>query len=225
MTSNLFRAFKLLLGKGRAFNLCERNISNFSLSLLTPFKELQRRLQKLALTPFPSQNQYNTEAELLEDIVNFEKQFNLTNTRRMSINERAGNIEAQFGMVGGQSYQYLETALQNAGIPARVIENIPAQDLLAKDLIEYGFSIYGEVGAMYGASGYLTIGNGNLQLSTTEINDPVRLSNSNLSSVFLITGEYNTTLQLTGGQYDLLENLIIKLKPLQLVALVKANLH
>jgi hypothetical protein len=132
----LFTTFKLLLGKGRAFNLQEKNIQNISKSFLKPFEDLIRIFHKIAFTPFPSENKYNNSEELNQDIDNFEDQFGVESNSRATIKERAKNVEMQFGLVGGQSFEYLQHNLRNAGIDARVVENIPTKDLLSNNMVQ-----------------------------------------------------------------------------------------
>jgi len=214
----LFTTFKILLGKSRAFHLNETNISNISKSFLTPFEELVRIFYRIAFAPFPSQNTYSTETEQKQDIINFENQFGIS-TSRATISERANNIEAQFGLVGNQGFGYLQKAIINAGIDARVVENIPVQDLINTNLVQYGLHQYGF--KQYGQSGYTIVGNGLLQIGTTN-KDPAVLNDN--KQCFLIEKSTGGVLQITGGQYDILVDLILRIKPLEKVALLNISL-
>jgi hypothetical protein len=240
----LFTTFKLLLGKGRAFNLQEKNIQNVSKSFLKPFEDLVRIFHKIAFTPFPSENKYNNQEELQQDINNFENQFNLEPNNRATINERAKNVEMQFGLVGGQSFEYLQHNLRNAGIDVRVVENIPVKDLLSNNIVQYGLIQYNANDenedrrqyAMYGKSGFLLIGNGILQVKEYDemkqkeiiVNkDPVSLNKDNpeaLNHLFLIEKAEGGIINLTAGQLDILINLILKIKPADAIALINMNI-
>jgi hypothetical protein len=240
----LFTTFKLLLGKGRAFNLQESNIQNISKSFLKPFEDLTSIFHKIAFTPFPSENKYNNQEELTQDINNFENQFNVEPNSRATIEERAKNVEMQFGLVGGQSFEYLQHNLRNAGLSIRVIENIPTKDLLSNNIVQYGIIQYNandededhKQYAMYGKSGFLLIGNGILQVKEYDeiqqkeiiVNkDPVTIDKNNpetLSYLFLIEKAEGGTIDLTTGQLGILINLILKIKPADKIALVNLNI-
>ena len=242
MTSNkLFKSFKILLGNGRAFNLQSPNIQNISKSLLKPLEELIRVFHRIALTIFPSENNYYSNYnEKLKDISNLENQFGIDPSNKATIEERSKNIEAQFGIVGGQSWKYLQNSIQNIGINARVIENIPARDLLSENIMQYGLKQYdskdinGLQYAMYGKSGYLMLGNGSIQIKElikenkeTETNkqkykiinkDPITIiDNTNL---FLVENIKGGAIKITAGQLNLLIDLILRIKPLEQVALL-----
>jgi hypothetical protein len=257
----LFTTFKLLLGKGRAFNLQEPNVQNVSKAFLKPFEELARIFHKIAFTPFPSENTYNKDntnptfnpqhstfnneqSELVQDIDNFETQFGIDKNNRATIQERAKNVEAQFGLVGGQSFTYLQQNLRNAGIDVRVVENIPTKDLLSNNIVQYGLIQYNmndededhKQYAMYGKSGFLMIGNGLLQIKeyneTTETEeivnkDPVSIDKNNvesLSHLFLIEKTGGGTINLTAGQLDILIDLVLRIKPANTVALINLSM-
>jgi hypothetical protein len=237
--NKLFKTFKLLLGKGRAFNLTEPNISSISKAFLKPLEDLTRIFHKIAYTPFPSENTYNSsnnkQDELKQDIVNFEQQFNIESNNKTTLLERAKNIEAQFGLVGGQSFEYLQNNLINAGLDVRVVENIPVQNLLSQNIIQYGINEYNGEYSIYGKSGYLMIGNGILQIKEyNEITnvyeivnkDPVQVDNTteSLSHLFLIEKRNGGTINITSGQLDILIDLILKIKPADQVALVNVTI-
>lgn len=229
----LFTTFKILLGKSRAFHLNETNISNISKSFLTPFEDLIRIFRKLAFTPFVSQNSYSTENEQEQDIINFETQFDVNPTSSATISERAKNIEAQFGLVGGQSWKYIENSIQNIGIRVRVVENIPIKDLISTNLIQYGNNQYNGQYAMYGKSGYLMLGNGSLQFrnknisdisnnSEIVIQDPITISGN--THLFLIESSESGPIKMTSSQLSILIDLLLRIKPLDQVALINVVL-
>lgn len=239
----LFNTFKLLLGKGRAFNLQSPNIQNISKSILKPFEKLTRVFHRITLTTFPSENNYySNNNEKLEDIKNLEVQFNIDSNsidnnnkslNKATIEERAKNIEAQFGIVGGQSWKYLQTSIQNIGIDARIVENIPARDLLSENIMQYGLKQYdakdenGLQYAMYGKSGYLMLGNGAIQIKEFDeesneykiVNkDPITIEGN--TNLFLIENINGGPIKITSGQLNLLIDLILRIKPLEQVALL-----
>jgi hypothetical protein len=227
----LFTTFKILLGKSRAFHLNETNISNISKSFLTPFEDLIRIFRKLAFTPFVSQNTYSTENEQEQDIINFETQFDVNPTSTATITERAKNIEAQFSLVGGQSWNYIENSIKNIGIKARVVENIPIKDLISTNLIQYGNNQYNGQYAMYGKSGYLMLGNGSLQFRNKDISetdseiinqDPITISGN--THLFLIESSESGPIKMTSSQLSILIDLLLRIKPLDQVALINVVL-
>ncbi|HSQ98088.1 MAG TPA: hypothetical protein VLL98_05235 [Rickettsiales bacterium] len=227
----LFTTFKILLGKSRAFHLNETNISNISKSFLTPFEDLIRIFRKLAFTPFVSQNNYSTENEQKQDIINFETQFDVNPTSSATISERAKNIEVQFGLVGGQSWNYIENSIQNIGIKVRIVENIPIKDLISTNLIQYGNNQYSGQYAMYGKSGYLMLGNGSLQFRNKDISetdseiviqDPITISGN--THLFLIESSESGPIKMTSSQLSILIELLLRIKPLDQVALINVVL-
>ena len=234
---NLFKSFKLLLGNGRAFNLQGLNIQNISKSFLKVFEDLIRVFHRIELTTFPSQNTYLTDEEKIQDINNLENQFDINPSDKTTIEEKAKNIEAQFGIVGGQSWKYLQNSIQNIGINIRVVENIPTKDLLSENIMQYGLKQYdakdisGTQYAMYGKSGYLVIGNGTLQIKefNEETNsyiitnkDPITIINN--LNLFVIEDINGGPVKITSGQLNLLTDLILRIKPLQQVALLNMTL-
>lgn len=234
---NLFKSFKLLLGNGRAFNLQGLNIQNISKSFLKAFEDLIRVFHRIELTTFPSQNTYLTDEEKIQDINNLENQFDINPSDKTTIEEKAKNIEAQFGIVGGQSWKYLQNSIQNIGINIRVVENIPTKDLLSENIMQYGLKQYdakdinGTQYAMYGKSGYLVIGNGTLQIKefNEETNsyiitnkDPITIINN--LNLFVIEDINGGPVKITSGQLNLLTDLILRIKPLQQVALLNMTL-
>jgi len=232
MISNiLFTTFKILLGKSRAFHLNETNISNISKSFLKPFEDLIRIFRKVAFTPFVSQNTYSTENEQEQDIANFETQFDVNPTTSVTITERAKNIEAQFGLVGGQSWKYIQNSIKNIGIDARVVENIPIKDLISTNLIQYGNNQYNGQYAMYGKSGYLMLGNGTLQFRNKNISetnseiinqDPITISGN--THLFLIESSSSGPIKMTSSQLSILVDLLLRIKPLDQVVLINVVL-
>jgi len=234
----LFNTFKILLGNGRAFNLQSPNIQNVSKSILKPFEELIRIFHRIALATYPSQNNYySSDNEKLQDINNLENQFDIDPSNKTTIEERAKNIEAQFGIIGGQSWKYLQNNIQNIGINARIVENIPARDLLSENIMQYGLKQYdakdtnGLQYAMYGKSGYLMLGNGTIQIKELDektnkyriVNkDPITITDN--TNLFLVENINGGPIKITAGQLDILIDLILRIKPLEQVALLNVVL-
>lgn len=230
----LFNTFKILLGNGRAFNLQSPNIQNVSKSILKPFEELIRIFHRIALATYPSQNNYySSDNEKLQDINNLENQFDIDPSNKTTIEERAKNIEAQFGIIGGQSWKYLQNNIQNIGINARIVENIPARDLLSENIMQYGLKQYdakdinGLQYAMYGKSGYLMLGNGTIQIKELDektnkyriVNkDPITITDN--TNLFLVENINGGPIKITAGQLDILIDLILRIKPLEQIALL-----
>ena len=162
---------------------------------------------------------------------------NNNSLNKATIEDRAKNIEAQFGIVGGQSWKYLQNSIQNIGINARAIENIPARDLLSENIMQYGLKQYdakdsnGIQYAMYGKSGYLMLANGTIQIKELDeetnkyqiVNkDPIEIiDNANL---FLIENIKGGPIKITAGQLNILIDLILRIKPLEQVALLNIML-
>jgi len=217
----ILNTFKTLLGNGRAWHLIADNINDVTQAFLKPVNDLRVIFYRIAFAPFPTANIYNTQEGILSDLENFESQFGINRPSKIIV-ERGLNIEAQWGMVGGQGYGYIENALKSAGLPVKVIENLPAADLSVNNVIQYGNYQYGEDiegdAVQYGQSGYRLIGNGLLNIAG-EIYDPVELTN--FKDVFFVEGLQ----KLTFSQYDMLVDTILKIKPLNTVCLAKVQLN
>lgn len=212
----ILQSFKRLLGNGRAWLLNAPGIQETIQAFLKPVYDLWNNGYRIALTPFPTQNQYNNDLE--SDLSAFEDQFGINNPSTVK-NERAGQIEAQWGMVGGQGYQYIEKVLKSAGLPVKVIENLPVQNFNIAGRIQYGNIGYGETieGSIvqYGEmTSYKLIGNGVLNITGTNY-DPVIINNCKYAFIIKCISP------LTAAQYEILVNIILQIKPLQTVCLVK----
>ena len=103
--------------------------------------------------------------------------------------------------------------------------------------MQYGLKQYdakdisGTQYAMYGKSGYLVIGNGTLQIKefNEETNsyiitnkDPITIINN--LNLFVIEDINGGPVKITSGQLNLLTDLILRIKPLQQVALLNMTL-
>lgn len=211
----ILKSFKRLLGNGRAWFLRAPNIQNTVKAFLKPIDDLYNNGFRIACTPFPTQNKYNNDLE--GDLKLFENQFGISNPSA-DLNERAAHVEAQWGMVGGQGYQYIEKALTSAGLPVKIIENLPIFDFNAASMtqfgnIEYDQTVNGTI-VEYGQSGYKLIGNGMLNIAGSTY-DPAVLNNCKYA--FLV----ECLSPLTTAQYEIMTDIILRTKPLQEVCLVK----
>ena len=146
MNNKIPKAFKKLLGSGRAWLCLDGFTSEFLDVLSEPLSDLKERLSNMKNAHFPTYYQDKN------NIVNGEELFAIKNIEGKTLTERAANVEAQWKIFSGfQTYKQLELILQKKGLPVVVIE----------DLEEY----WGEK----------AIGNGNLQVEN-ETYDPVVVS-------------------------------------------------
>jgi hypothetical protein len=212
--NKIFTTFKNLLGQDRAFNLNEKNISNFSKSLLLPFVDLINTFKYLPFTLIPSQNPNINEL----DLKNIELQYNIKNNIQ-NLRERANYDESLINLRCRQSYSYLQEQLEKNDIHCKVIENIP-ETIIDEDVNidygdtnEYGNLIYGMVGYYILCNDIISYGNQN--------KDPVII---NLNDIFLITGVDNNKFNITNSQLQILKDLVLKIKPAQKVAFINFNL-
>ena len=147
MMNFLYISFKKLLGNGRAFRLIAPNIDAVVKSFLFVFENLVRIFYRIAFLPFPYQDSYATKTEKENDVANFEKQFNVF-TSETDLERRSKNIEMQWALIGSQGFGSLERKLNEAGLNLKVKENLPNEDLVAKELLEYGNIGYGALRSM-----------------------------------------------------------------------------
>lgn len=217
----LFQVFKNLLGTGRIWRLTGHVINALSHALMKPFEEIRRMGYRILYCPFLGDFIYAHESEQLNDVENYEKQFNITPVSDV-LAERQKNILTQWALVGGQSFKYIEDVLYRAGINAHIKENLPIKDLRYLGAFEYGNTQYGSVvndtRVKYGSSGYILIGNGTLNNKSTLL-DPVLITD--WGNVFIIEVE-NT---LTYGQYKIFIETLLKIKPAHLACLAKLKLY
>lgn len=217
----IIRTFKILLGTGRAWRLMGRNIKALSESLCEPFEEIRRAAYRILYAPFLTQNRYATEQEQLDDVENYENQFGLSVISNI-LSERQANAEAQWALVGGQGFGYIENVLSAAGIKSKIIENIPAEDLSGIGCFQYGEVGYGETvneqSVQYGASGYVLIANGLINTGET-LEDPCKITD--WSKVFII----EVLEPITYGQYKTFIDILLKTRPAEMACLAKINLY
>ncbi len=132
---NIKIAFKKLLGKGRAFKTPVGFMSEFLDLLVSPFEDVKNRLLNLKFTHFPTVNVDEN------DIINGEELFRIRETEEKTLEERAANVESQWGNFAGcQTFKQIENILQKKGFAVRVIEN-PDYNLYGARLIGNGFII------------------------------------------------------------------------------------
>jgi hypothetical protein len=212
-------SFKRLLGTGRAFNIVGKTIEDVSDAFLSIFGTLINMYQRVAFAPFPSLNKYATDAERLNDIENFERQFAI-DTPSASLEERARNIEAQWGLVGGQGVVYIEQTLRNAGLPIRCTENIPRINLDPLTNINYGFEQYGL--NQFGGSEFSIIANGQLVVGNIST-DPIETLNSN-HTILIVSDSDNDVVEITQSEFEIMNDLLLRIKPMHTVALAKVRI-
>ena len=210
----ILQSFKVLLGKGRAWLLTAPNIQECVQAFLKPVYDLYNSGYRIAFTPFPVQNSYAD--DLADDVTLFEEQFDIEGIST-DLNERAMRVEAEWGLVGGQGYQYIENALNAAGLNVQVIENMPFQNIANENRSEYVNVQYNETIEnyiiQYGEANYKLIGNGLLNIAGS-IQDPITLNNC--QNTFIVQCANN----LTSSQYQILTDIILRTKPLPSVCLV-----
>ena len=205
----ILKSFKRLLGNGRAWVLRAPNIKNTVKAFLPPLYDVQNMFYRVAMTPFPTQNTYAD--DITADLKMFENQFGIDNPPTTT-QDRAQFVEAQWGMVGAQGWGYIESVLQKAGLSVTVVENLPIAEVIGTGLTQYGQLQYGQ--NQYGAGGYKVIGNGLLNIGGVKVDPVVVTSNE---SVFVV---YSETI-LTNQQYQVLEDLILRIKSLNTVCILR----
>lgn len=221
-------SFKTLLGSGRAWRLTGRNIKIFVQSIVTPMEQIRKAGYRIVYAPFLTQNIYADAENQLIDLENYEELFGVENSNNKTLKERQEQCEAQWSLVGGQGWQYIENVLKNAGLNCHVRENIPAVDVAKNGMLAYSSTVnealiqYGstvnEEPLQYGGWSYRLIGNGDLNISDMT-KDPVSVED--YSECFFIEFEK----PLTSGQYDNFVKLLLQIKPAQLGVLVKAVIY
>lgn len=217
----IFQTFKKLLGDGRAWRLVNPNIRALVFALVKPFKDIRRASYRVVYAPFLTQNPYASAAEQLADVENYENLFGLQPISNV-LSERQSNAEVQWTLRGGQGFGYIEHVMKRAGIPVKVIENIPARDLSNLGFFEYGLTQYGEyvndINVQYGSTGYRLIGNGSIYHGG-DFDDPVKITR--FDKVLII----KVLAPLTYGQYKLFTDLLIRTKPMEIAALCELTLY
>ncbi len=131
--SKITVAFKKLLGNGRAW----RTPSGFTAELLevmaSPLEEIKNRLSSLKYVHFP------TTLVDKNNIENGEELFGLKDTAGKSLEQRAGDVEAQWRIFSGfQNYKQLENILKQKGLPVVVMEDVPEADIYGERVIGNG---------------------------------------------------------------------------------------
>lgn len=173
---NVEIAFKKLLGNGRAWRTPVGFTAELLEVLVSPLSELKERFINLKYTHFP------TFFQDINNIINDEELFGLKGVENKTLEERAGDVEAQWTIFSGyQNYAQIEKILQRKGLPINVIEYVPET-------------------ARYGKR---AIGNGNINIEGV-IYDPVVVTND--ENVFFV----KATDFLTPAQLDSLIETVVK---------------
>ena len=235
-------AFKKLLGKGRAFKTPAGFMSDFLDLLVSPFSELKERFLNLKFSHFP------TVKVLKDDILNGEELFEIFGIDGQTLEERAINIEAQWGLLAGSlNWKSLENSLRKMGINVRVVENVPQKAINVGSLSMYGNYQYNKTlnetndFVRYGLNASRIIGNGAIELEN-EKKDPCNIQNRGVSQYGSFGyGGYNSTIDsvvqygikggsdncffvvsdepITSRQYELLTKIVLQKKPAHTVAI------
>lgn len=130
---NVEVSFKKLLGNGRAWKTPLGFTSELLEVLVSPLSELKERFINLKYTHFP------TFFQDINNIVNDEELFGLKGVENKTLEERAGDVEAQWNIFSGyQNYSQIERILQQKGLPVNVIEDVPASERYGKKAIGNG---------------------------------------------------------------------------------------
>lgn len=242
MKNTIEIAFKKLLGKGRAFRTPKGFMSDFLDVVASPFSEIKKRLIDLKYSHFPTVNVDK------DDILNGEELFGITETDGQSLEERAANIETQWGLLNGSlNWKPLQDTLKKSGIDVKIVENIPPRAINIGSLSMYGSYQYNETlnetndFVRYGLNASRIIGNGVLELENGK-NDPCKVQNKGISQYGSFNyGGYNSSIDsfiqygikggsencffiisdkpITSKQYELLTKIVLQKKPAQTVAI------
>lgn len=126
-------SFKKLLGNGRAWSCPVGFTAELLEVLVSPLSELKERFVNLKYSHFPSFYQD------INNIVNDEELFKLKDIEGKTLEERAGDVEAQWTIFSGyQNYKQIESILQRKGLPVRVLETVPENERYGKRKIGNG---------------------------------------------------------------------------------------
>lgn len=174
-------AFKKLLGKGRAFITPIGFTSDFLALLVAPFDELKTKIINFKLTHFP------TRLTDKNNIINGEELFGVTETDGQTLEERAINVETQWGLLNGSlNWKPLQDALKKLSINVSIVENIPPKAIETGSLSLYGGFQYNETLSKtndfirYGINTSRIIGNGIIELAGRKY-DPCNVQNKGIS--------------------------------------------
>jgi len=234
--------FKKLLGNGRAFRTPKGFTDEFYDLFISPFVELKNKVLFLKYTHFPTKN------ILLDDIKNGEELFGLTDLENETLEQRAANVETQWGILNGSlNWKPLQDALNRLAINVKVVENVPPKAVNIGSLSLYGNYQYNETleetndTVRYGENASRIIGNGILELDGTKI-DPCNVQNKGISQYGSYGyGAYDSSIDsyiqygikggsancffitsnepITSKQYELLTKIVLQKKPAHTVAI------
>lgn len=243
----MYKSLANLLGDGLAWALRATNMKSVIESMLSINQDIRRFFIRISRLPFPTiksgllPDDDRTDEEWESDIENLENQFGIVPNFTDTLVNRSMVAESQWGLIGSQARGYIQQALEDAGIPVYVKENIPAKDLFALNANQYGLNDYGFDN--YSSGSIYLLGNG---LITTDdsVYDPVakpisiydqygyQIYNGILYgetynqwiSVFIIESEnWQERAVLTQSQYDSLIFILLKIKPLHTLAFLNVE--
>lgn len=165
MNKTIETAFKKLLGEGRAFRTPKGFMSDFLDLIVSPFSELKDRFLYMKSTHFPTQHTNE------DDILNGEELFGITETEGQTFDDRAMNVETQWGLLNGSlNWKPLQDALKKLSINVSIVENVPPRAINIGSLSMYGDFQYNETlestndVVRYGINASRIIGNGIIQI-------------------------------------------------------------
>lgn len=242
MNKNIETAFKKLLGNGRAFRTPTEFMSEFLDVIISPLSELKSRIVQMKFTHFPTQHLNK------EDILNGEELFGITDIENQTMENRAINIETQWGLLEGSlNWKSLEKALKKLSINVSIVENVPPKAINVGSLSLYGDFQYNETleetndFVRYGVNASRIIGNGNIELENG-LNDPCKVQNKGISQYGSYNyGGYDSSIDssiqygikggsgncffitseepITSKQFELLTKIVLQKKPAHTVAI------
>jgi len=161
---SITKAFKKLLGKGRAFRTPLGFMDEFLTLIVSPLLDIKNRIINLKFTHFPSTN--NDE----NDIINGEELFQIKEISGKTLAQRAANVESQWSSFAGcQTFKQIENVLKKKGFDVTIIENIPKN---------------------YDTYGARTIGNGFIVTSSGK-DDPIKITNGKHTFIVQSGSFYN----------------------------------
>ena len=233
--------FKKLLGKGRAFRTPTGIMSDFLDLLASPFVELRTRIINFKFTHFPTRNTNEN------DIINGEELFGITEIEGQTLEERAMNVETQWGLLNGSlNWKPLEDALKKLSIDVSIVENVPPRAINTGSLSLYGNYQYNETleqtedSVRYGTNASRIIGNGIIEVDGLKY-DPCNVQNKGISQYGSYGyGGYNSSIDsyiqygimggsnncffitsdkpITSKQFEILTRIVLQKKPAHSVA-------
>lgn len=241
MNKTIETAFKKLLGEGRAFRTPKGFMSDFLDLIISPFSELKDRFLYMKSTHFPTQHTNE------DDILNGEELFGITETEGQTFDDRAMNVETQWGLLNGSlNWKPLQDALKKLSINVSIVENVPPRAINIGSLSMYGDFQYNETlestndVVRYGINASRIIGNGIIQIEEKKY-DPCKVQNRGISQYGSYSyGSYDSSIEsfvqygikggsrncffivadepITSKQFEKLSKIVLQKKPAHTVA-------